>query len=307
MRDTKASVTFGETSGKAEPSRAEISSVVRRNNPQTHKVSRAVTRRGVAGPCRGRGEGLAGPVGGLQGGASARGAVPAPGGELREPGGAAPGRRGGSRARRGGPRTRVGGSRAGGAVPGPGRRSVSPEGSFQCPEGRSVCPEGRSVRLDGRPPLPEGRFQRPEGRSPHPGGAVPALEGRSPRPEGRFQCPEGRSVCPEGRSVCPEGRSVRLDWWRPRLEGRGAALQRVPGGLADVCAPPPTHGMSLVPLPADLKESRGDSTGISGSPPLGEQTVITLRREGGKESRAGGVIIVPFLEVWIKESSAEST
>ena len=44
MRDTKASVTFGETSGKAEPSRAEISSVVRRNNPQTHKVSRVVTR-----------------------------------------------------------------------------------------------------------------------------------------------------------------------------------------------------------------------------------------------------------------------
>ena len=73
----------------------------------------------MAGPCRGRGEGLAGPVGRLKGGASAPGPVPAPGGELREPGGAAPGRRGGSRARRGGPRTRGGGSRAGGAVRAP--------------------------------------------------------------------------------------------------------------------------------------------------------------------------------------------
>ena len=90
LRDTKASVTFGETSGKAEPSRAEISSVVRRNNPQPHKVSRAVTRRGVAGPCRGRAEGLAGPMGGLQGGASERGAVPAPRGAVPAPGGAVP-------------------------------------------------------------------------------------------------------------------------------------------------------------------------------------------------------------------------
>lgn len=32
------------------------------------------------------------------------------------------------------------------------------------------------------------------------------------------------------------------------------------------------HGASLVPLPADLKEGRGDSAGIAGSPAIGEKT-----------------------------------
>ena len=78
--------------------------------------------------------------------------------------------------------------------------------------------------------------------------------------------------------------------------GRGAALQRVPRGRGDVGASPPAHGVSLVPLPADLKESRGDSAGIAGSLPLVKRLLTTLRRKGGKESRAGVVIIVPFPE-----------
>lgn len=42
------------------------------------------------------------------------------------------------------------------------------------------------------------------------------------------------------------------------------------------------HGVSLVLLPADLKESRGDSAGIAGSPAIGEKTVNHLTQEGWK-------------------------
>lgn len=117
------------------------------------------------------------------------------------------------------PRAWWGGSCAGGAVPAPGGAVRASGGPVPELEGRSLRPEGWSVSLEGRSPPPGGRCVRPEGPPPRP-------EGWSRRPEGR----------------------------PPRLEGRGAALQRVPRGLADFRAPPPTHGVSLVRAAATRRE-----------------------------------------------------
>ena len=54
LRDTKASVTFGESSGKAEPSRWSSELGCQTQQSPDSQVSGAVTRWGVAGPWLGR-------------------------------------------------------------------------------------------------------------------------------------------------------------------------------------------------------------------------------------------------------------
>lgn len=104
LRDTKASVTFGETSGKAKPRRWTSELGCQTQQSPDSQVSGAVTRWGVAGPWLGRGWAV--PGAGLvssganersarrglgarsgpcswRGGPRALGAVPAPGGAGR--------------------------------------------------------------------------------------------------------------------------------------------------------------------------------------------------------------------------------
>lgn len=100
---------------------------------------------------------------------------------------------------------------------------------------------------------------------------------------------------------------------RAARRGLGARAVPAPGGAVPASGAVPAPGgagrgategspwarrrqrtASLVPLPADLKEGRGDSAGIAGSPAIGEKTANHLTQEGWKGIRAGVVIIVLF-------------